>query len=1069
MTEPQPHVLVVESDSTVCALLAKFLRRSFGYDAHIALGPKEALTLVSKADVPYDVVLIDDYLPSPEHHDLFFHGVELAEKVVEHSPKTTPILFSRVASPRQRLTKAKAAGIACYIVKPYRLKHLGDVVERSLERRKLQDALRQTSILQQMKHLTELSREVISTLDLERVFQQTCRAVVRLVNADHSGLVLFEPNLQGGWVQAEYPALGIVRRQIPLRGIPAEEQLVLTLQPLHIADVENTQGLGMVGEIWRELGIRSILIVPIIIKGRVIGSLSLDSIRGLHSFTQEEVELCQLFASHIAPAIENAQLYEEMKAWEERTHQQKDRLERTIDAAQHLARLMVAGDLKTTLEAVAEGAKDALACDIVVLYRYDPVTQLFDYPPIVSDGLEAPEALAQEDQVLLTSIVYKMLALDAPKSVPDVTTDSDFSGRRFAIEEKISSVVVLPLISAKRKVGVLFANYHQSRVFTPDDLELIQFFADQAAIAIDNAAFERTITKFYESAKSVSGKSTLDQVLQQIAKRAGDMIDGRQPGDHWIRYIALLEDNQINFLAAYPPKLLPILSREYPIERAAPRRGIIGRTIWDTKRYQKVGNVHEDPDYIEVDPLINSQLVVLIKSGEEIIGALGVEHGACNAFTNADVKKIKMLASQAAIAIEKARALDDAAWHVRRLQAVLELSRQVGSSSDLQQTLTLACRAAVELLQVDHSGLVLFDDHEVEAAVRAEYPPTGIIGSAIPLRGIPIEEELIDKRASIFVADASHEPRLGTLQEIFQRLGTRSLLLVPILANGKLIGSFGLDMIRRERVFRPEERQLCETFALQMGVAIERARLFEQRKQEALDLAQLQCANQERAHFIQLLEHQHFNVPGFALSSLDLLFDGDLGEVKLNERQRQKLEKVRDELRGYKRFQESLRQSGHPYSAERAVEHATIALRTVITEAVKVLEGEAEAKGIALQVECETAGWVRANFDMLLVAVTHVVENAVKFSESGGVVRIRLQARESWIQVQIDDQGCGVDAEMREQLGQPGFRGNLHIPGMGLGRAFAVKFVALNGGEIAFPVKSEPGFQAVMRFPAESV
>ena len=221
MTEPQPHVLVVESDSTVCALLAKFLRRSFGYDAHIALGPKEALTLVSKADVPYDVVLIDDYLPSPEHHDLFFHGVELAEKVVEHSPKTTPILFSRVASPRQRLTKAKAAGIACYIVKPYRLKHLGDVVERSLERRKLQDALRQTSILQQMKHLTELSREVISTLDLERVFQQTCRAVVRLVNADHSGLVLFEPNLQGGWVQAEYPALGIVRRQIPLRGIPA--------------------------------------------------------------------------------------------------------------------------------------------------------------------------------------------------------------------------------------------------------------------------------------------------------------------------------------------------------------------------------------------------------------------------------------------------------------------------------------------------------------------------------------------------------------------------------------------------------------------------------------------------------------------------------------------------------------------------------------------------------------------------------------------------------------------------------------------------------------------------------
>ena len=932
-----------------------------------------------------------------------------------------------------------------------------------------EDALHQKDILNQMRRLGELTSAVISTLDLEKVFEQACRMVVQLIQVDHSGLVLFDHDQENGWVQAEYPPLGIVRRQIPVRGIAAEEQLILTQAPLQIDDVAQAEGLGPIAEIWHALGIRSILIVPLIVKGGVIGSLSLDSTSALHSFTHEEVELCQLFATQITPAIENAQRYAEAKEWEKRTREQKDRLARTIAAAQHLARLMVAGDLRATLEAIAESAKDALGCDIVVLYRYDSATQQFDYPPVVTDGLKFPEGIVREKQVLPNSIVYKMLARVAPKIVENVSADPEFCGRRFAREESIASVVVLPLECSQRKVGVLFANYHQPRVFSPDELELIQFFADQAALAIDNATFEQTITKFYESAKSVSGTSTLDQTLQHIAQHAGELIDRRQPRDYWISYIALLQNNQLNFLAAYPPNLLPILREQHQIQRASSRRGIIGRAIWDKRRYQKVGNVQTDPDYIQVDSRINSQLVVVIKSGDEIIGALGIEHSMLDAFTAADVKKIKMLGSQAASAIEKARALDESAWQVRKLQTVLELSRQVSSSADLQATLTSACRAAVELLHVDHSGLVLFDDHEVEATVRAEYPPTGVSGSKIPLRGIPIEEELLEKRAPIYVADAMNEPRLGSLQTIFRQLGTRSLLLVPILANDKLIGSFGLDVLGSERAFRPEEVQLCENFAAQMGVAIERARMYEQARQVAVDLAQLERANQERAHFIDLLEHQHLNIPGFALSALDLVLQGDLGQVNLNDRQLGKLEKARDELRRYKRFQESLRQSGHPYSGGRMPERESLTIQALIDETVSVLHSDAEAKGIFLQIECATERRTRANFDMLLVALTHIIENAIKFSAPGGLVHIRASAQADWIQITVDDQGCGVEAKFRDQLGRPGFRANAHVPGMGLGLAFAVQFVALNGGEILFPLKCEPGFQVVVRLPAEPV
>jgi signal transduction histidine kinase len=226
-----------------------------------------------------------------------------------------------------------------------------------------------------------------------------------------------------------------------------------------------------------------------------------------------------------------------------------------------------------------------------------------------------------------------------------------------------------------------------------------------------------------------------------------------------------------------------------------------------------------------------------------------------------------------------------------------------------------------------------------------------------------------------------------------------------------------LDVLGSERAFRPEEVQLCENFAAQMGVAIERARMYEQARQVAVDLAQLERANQERAHFIDLLEHQHLNIPGFALSALDLVLQGDLGQVNLNDRQLGKLEKARDELRRYKRFQESLRQSGHPYSGGRMPERESLTIQALIDETVSVLHSDAEAKGVFLQIECATERRTRANFDMLFVALTHIIENAIKFSAPGGLVHIRASAQADWIQITVDDQGCGVEAKFRINLG----------------------------------------------------
>lgn len=1406
------RVLLVESDPKIGAQLANYLSNHHPFQCTVATCPQTALDLARNALPPFDLALINDQLNSAsnEKHSA---GVELAGEFNMLRQPLTVVIFTQIPPKRDRAAQARAVGVTHYIVKPFRLKQLGNVLAHAAELSQLRQLAKEHKLLEQMKTLAELCRDVNSALDLDQVLAETCRGVQHLVHADHSGLVLFESNLEFGIVRAEFPVLGIGRRKIPLRGIPLEEELIRTQKPIAISDVAASAELGIVKDTLLELHIHSILLVPIVTKNQVIGSLSLDFVSHSHTFTPDEIELCEFFAIQIAPAIENAHLFERTKtranelvalrttmlemtssrreelldtilnqaiqllqarnggiyffmrewgelhviadhkwkehigtklkvgegmagrlilggdylivndyrtwlgrsrqyettnhfeavievqlvwhdepigilyleadternfskkdaellqlfadqatialkaaeqrnqdlaqttrlqrlaelipeimkpigegqidvrldlvaeniarllnaetggvfitrgpdtialeasyghrngmfqkghpfeirtgmrggltghiaykretfqangvrlkdfyavtggtashtpsgeclsllvepvlrekggkrellgmlradnkkgsdgransrfkfdetdiyilkiiagatrhlleaiAWEQHVRAQQSRHDRMVTALQQIARAMVTGDLKTTLEAAAEGVKDAAGCDIVILYRYDPLNGKLDHPPVYTEGLKYPDEVAQTDHVPSHSIVYKMMELEAPRVVPDVELDTDFCGRSFTRREQIRSVIALPLRVLHRPVGVLFVNYHERREFPQDDLDLLQIFAAQAATAIDNAGFEQTLTKLYESSKTITGKSTLKQILPEIAKRAIELLDNRDTSPHCFSYIALKKGDHLDFVAAYPSEWLSVLDWVEPIHPAATKRGIIGRAVYEKSRYQNIPNVREDEDYIELSPLTNSQLVVMIKSGDEIVGAFGIEHGATDAFTANDIKKVKTLASQAAVAIELARAMDDASWLGRKFNVLLNLSQHVGASNHLSETLELACHAAVDLLKVDHSGLVLFDEDFIQGQIEAEYPDKGILGRWIPLRGIPLEEQLIATRQPIYVPDAGTAEEFGPIRSIFEKIGTRSLLMVPIVVNDKLIGSFGLDMLGRTRKFSNEELELCKAFAAQMGVAIAHARLYDERSREAERLTSLQRETWDRDQFIELLEHLHFNTPGYAVSSLDLLFQGELGRVRLNRRQRQKLEAVREDLRAYKDFQEILRHAGHAYS-ETVRPRENISVQLVVQQVLKHLAQTAVQRGVRIQPVYRTDGWICANFDMLTVAVLQLVANAIKFSQAEGKITIELECSENTVELRIDDQGCGIPPELRSQLGKPGFRANDHEKGSGVGLAFAMNFIQANGGELVFPEKQENGFLAIIRFPA---
>src|SRR5690242_12286422 len=108
------------------------------------------------------------------------------------------------------------------------------------------------------------------------------------------------------------------------------------------------------------------------------------------------------------------------------------------------------------------------------------------------------------------------------------------------------------------------------------------------------------------------------------------------------------------------------------------------------------------------------------------------------------------------------------------------------SSLNLEEILTATCKAAVDLLKVNHSGLMVFDGDYHSGNVISEYPLIGTKGLSIPLRGVPAEEQMINFRQPLAVPDISIDPSFNPVSEILRRVGIQSVLVVPLISKDTL-------------------------------------------------------------------------------------------------------------------------------------------------------------------------------------------------------------------------------------------------------------------------------------------
>jgi len=334
---------------------------------------------------------------------------------------------------------------------------------------------------------------------LSEVMARTCEAAVSFFKVDHSGLVLFDEGKTSGTVVAEYPAeIGTLDTRIPLSGVPGEEQLVNHHEPVVVETVSDAQEfLGPVHEILHNrFGIQSILIVPVVSKDKLHGSFSLDTIKGKHRFTYEEVELSKMFAAQVAVAIDNAQMYAETLRREQLLRSLEE-ASRHIRAEKDPARLM---------SEVTRLAAKLMSCDAGCLFDHD----IYRKECRIAETYKLPDDLkgqvVQNASDLVSIVASRGTSLIWPCEETQIGLAPPLDSYEF------QKAIALPLKQDDQVIGILFlADKKATATCTPGDQDILERFAIQASIALQTS---RSMTREQRRASQITTLHRMGSYLQ---------------------------------------------------------------------------------------------------------------------------------------------------------------------------------------------------------------------------------------------------------------------------------------------------------------------------------------------------------------------------------------------------------------------------------------------------------------------------------------------------------------------------------------------------------------------------
>ena len=495
-----------------------------------------------------------------------------------------------------------------------------------------------------------------------------------------------------------------------------------------------------------------------------------------------------------------------------------------------------------------------------------------DVPPAYAEAM-------RRDPVFRPNVGHPLERVASTKQVVHIADASAEQNMRGWIVELAGArtLLLVPMLKDNKFVGVISIYRQEVRPFTDKQIELVKNFAAQAVIAIENARLlnelrQRTddlTERTADLTEALEQQTATSEVLQVISSSPGDL----QPVfasmlekavricDAQFGMIFRLQDDVLLVVATHnAPPAFAEFRRRSPLR---PHPQLVGRAV-ATKKAVHVADLaaeqpyieQRDPGYIAAVELggVRTFLAVPMLKEDELIGLFTVYRHEVRPFSDKQIALVTNFAAQAVIAIENARLLNelrqrttdltertaDLTEALEQQTATSEVLQVIsGSPSDLQPVFAAMLEKAVRICDATFGNVYRWDGEVLHLVATHNTPPAFAEARRRSLGRRDDKNQMLAlilaNKKPLHVADAAALPGyinrsdLAAVQTV-ELGGVRSLLAVPMLKEGELIGGF--TVYRQEvRPFTDKQIELVKNFAAQAVIAIENARLLNELRQ----------------------------------------------------------------------------------------------------------------------------------------------------------------------------------------------------------------------------------------------
>jgi GAF domain-containing protein len=594
-------------------------------------------------------------------------------------------------------------------------------------------------------------------------------------------------------------------------------------------------------------GHRTTLATPLLREGAPVGAILIRRME-VRPFSNKQIALLETFAHQAAIAIENVRLFE---AEQQRTHELSESLEQQTATSEVLRVISASpGELERVFQAMLENATRVCASKFGTMYLKEGNA----FRTVAMHG--APEAYVEarmREPVfhpgpgtgLARAIETKQIV-----HIADVTTEKVYADRdplRVAAVELggVRTLVEVPMFKDNELVGVISIYRQEVRPFTDKQIELVQNFAAQAVIAIENTRLLNELRGRTEDlTEALDQRIATSEVLGVISSSPGELTsvfdtilaNALRLCDADMGHVSRAEEGALCVAAMRGgrPEFAEYLRERGPWRPAS--HGAPAQAMEQKKPIQ-IADMSQTSGYATGEQAtvaavelggIRTVLFVPMVADEKAIGVIAIYRTVVRPFTDKQIALLQNFAAQAVIAIENTRLLNELRESLQQQTATADVLKVISRSTfDLQVVLDTLAESATRLCDAERTAIFLRDGNVNRIAARYGFSPE--LEEYIKQHPLPLSRETLTGRVAItggvvHIPDALADPEYTYLEG--QRLGGyRAMLGVPLLREGACVGVMAMNRTT-PTPFTTKQIELAATFADQAAIAIENTRLL---------------------------------------------------------------------------------------------------------------------------------------------------------------------------------------------------------------------------------------------------